>query len=109
MPTTAPTYRHAPLRCLTSGGRDVLTAMSSNIHKNKTIMEHKIYKKPMMKIVKLQHQSQLLYGSISEVSGGGTLGSSWTDSGGDSWDESSSSGGGSGLGGWTDNGGNPWE
>ena len=72
-------------------------------------MKRKDYEKPTMKVAELQHGAQLLSDSNPDVSVGGTLGNGWTDSGDDSWDESSSSGGGSGLGGWTDNGGNPWE
>ena len=72
-------------------------------------MKRKDYEKPTMKVVELQHRAELLSGSNPDVRGGGTLGSGWTDSGGNAWDGSSSSGSGSGLGGWTNSGGDAWE
>ena len=64
------------------------------------------YEKPAMKVVKLQQKTHLLAGS--EV--GGTLGSGWTNSGGDAWNDSGSSGSGGSLGGgWTNSGGDAWE
>ena len=72
-------------------------------------MKRKEYRRPQMRVVESQHRTMLLTGSNSDVRGGGTLGSSWTDSDGDAWDGSSSSGSGSGLGGWTDSGGDAWE
>ena len=73
-------------------------------------MKRKDYRKPTMRIVMLQQLAQLLAGSEVGMSGGGTLGGGWTDSGGDAWDGSGSSGGGGSIGGgWTDSGSNPWE
>ena len=45
-------------------------------------MKRKDYKKPTMKVIKLQQRAQLLAGSTV----GGTLGSGWTDSGDDAWE-----------------------
>ena len=73
-------------------------------------MKKKLYEKPTMNIVKLQQQMQLLTGSEVNWRGGGTLGSGWTDSGGDAWNGSGSSGSGGSLGGgWTNSGGDAWE
>ena len=134
MSPTALTYRPAPVRCLTSGGRTVLTAMSGRaeitpplkaatgafwarrrncvhearesptagllraswrllyglvptapqtsfilyilfIHKNKTTMKRKDYKKPTMQVVKLQQRAHLLNASMRNTIDG------WGDGG----------------------------
>lgn len=71
----------------------------------------KQYKKPKAKTVSLKANKSLLAGSESMLRmPGATLGDSWTDTGKDAWDGSSSSGSGSSLsGGWTDNGDSAWE
>jgi len=71
-------------------------------------MKRKDYEKPAMKVVKLQHQAQLLTGSNVDANGSFLLGNGWTDIGGDAWG-GGLPGGGSSLGGWTDSGGSAWE
>ena len=46
-------------------------------------MKRKDYEKPAMKVVKLQHQAQLLTGSNVDANGSFLLGNGWTDIGGD--------------------------
>ena len=70
----------------------------------------KKYEKPKARALRIANSSYLLAGSPEAgLQGSATLGESWTDSGKDAWDGSSSSGGGGSLGGWTDNGDSAWE
>lgn len=76
--------------------------------KTNNYMKKKDYLRPTNRVIHLRQRTVLLTGSYSDMSGGAKLGNSWTDSGSDAWDGSSSSGG-SDMGGWTDKGGSAWQ
>jgi len=70
----------------------------------------KKYEKPKARALTIACGCTLLAGSTEAgLQGSATLGESWTDSGKDAWDGSSSSGSGGSLSGWTDNGESAWE